>query len=245
VNKEKEWFECWFDSPYYHILYKKRDDQEAGAFLDNLIRYLKPLPGARILDVACGKGRHALYLNQKSFDVTGFDLSPENIEYDMQFENERLSFFLHDMREIFRINYYDFVFNLFTSFGYFDKERDNVKTIYANAQSLKPGGVLVLDYMNSAKVKTDLISSETKDIDGVHFRIQKKVEDGNIIKKINFTDKGKDFEYYEHLSLLMKSDFEKYFAACNLSIIDIFGDYNLDSYDEKKSDRLILVAKKN
>ncbi len=245
MNKKREWFECWFDSPYYHILYKKRDEKEARTFLDNLIHYLEPKPSARILDVACGKGRHALYLNKKGFDVTGFDLSPENIEYDLQFENEKLTFFLHDMREIFRINYYDFVFNLFTSFGYFDRERDNSKTIFANAQSLKPGGVLVLDYMNSAKVKTLLIPSETKELDGIHFRIQKKIEGDSIIKKINFTDKGEDFEFCEQLSLLTKSDFEKYFSACNLSITDVFGNYNLDSYDEKQSDRLILVAKKN
>ncbi len=245
MNKKQEWFECWFDSPYYHILYKRRDEKEARIFLDNLVHYLKPLPGARILDVACGKGRHSVYLNQQGFDVTGFDLSPESIEYDQQFEDEKLSFFLHDMREIFRINYYDFVFNLFTSFGYFEKERDNAKTIYANAQSLKPGGVLVLDYFNSAKVKSALVPEETKTIDGIEFHIQKKITGGNIFKKINFTDQGKKFEYYEQLSLFTKNDFEKYFSAYKLSIIDIFGDYNLNSYDEKSSDRLILIAQKN
>jgi len=245
MKTDKEWFECWFDSPYYHVLYKERDRKEAQDFLDNLINYLEPLPGAKILDVACGKGRHSLYLNHKGYDVTGFDLSPENIEYDQQFENEKLSFFLHDMREIYRINYYDFVFNLFTSFGYFEKERDNAKTIYANAQALKPGGMLVLDYFNSAKVKTGLIPSQTKNVDGIDFHIHKAIEKGNIIKKINFTDRGKDFEYYEQLSLLTKSDFEKYFLACHLTIIDTFGNYNLDSYDEINSDRLILIAKKN
>lgn len=245
MKEKKEWFERWFDSPYYHILYKRRDEKEARTFLDSLVHYLEPLPGARILDVACGKGRHSVCLNQQGFDVTGFDLSPESIEYDQQFENEKLSFFLHDMRELFRINYYDFVFNLFTSFGYFEKERDNAKTIYANAQSLKPGGVLVLDYFNSVKVKSGLIHEETKTIDGISFHIHKKITDGNIFKKINFTDQGKDFEYYEQLSLFTKSDFEKYFSEYQLTIIDIFGDYNLNSYDEKNSDRLILIAKKN
>src|SRR5436853_6516213 len=65
VNTKREWFESWFDSPYYHVLYKERDDLEARSFLDSLIGYLNPAPGSTILDVACGKGRHSLYLNQK------------------------------------------------------------------------------------------------------------------------------------------------------------------------------------
>src|SRR6185295_20361703 len=96
-QENKEWFESWFDSPYYHILYKERNEKEAQLFLDNIISFLKPSPGARILDVACGKGRHAIYLNKKGFDVTGFDLSHESVQYDLQFQNEKLSFYLHDM----------------------------------------------------------------------------------------------------------------------------------------------------
>ncbi len=241
----KDWFECWFDSPYYHVLYKERDEKEAHQFLNNILNFLKPSAGARILDVACGKGRHSIFLNQKGFDVTGFDLSPENIEFDQQYENDKLSFFLHDMRDLFRVNYYDYVFNLFSSFGYFEKESDNVKTIHANAIALKPGGILVLDYMNSAKVKANLVPEQTKTINGIDFHIRKEIETGNVIKKINFTDHGKDFEFYEQLSLFTKQDFEKYFAKFNLSVTAIFGDYKLNSHDEVKSDRLILIAKKS
>ena len=244
MKTKKKWFESWFDSPYYHVLYRERDEKEAKLFLDNLILFLKPLPGAKILDVACGKGRHSVYLNQKGFDVAAFDLSPENIEFDQQFENEKLSFFLHDMRNLFRINYYDFVFNLFTSFGYFEKENDNVKTIFASAQSLKPGGMLVIDYMNSEKVKTSIIQDQSKKINGIEFHIHKKIEDGFVMKKISFTDKGKFYEFSERLSLLGKPDFENYFSRYNLSITNSFGDYNLNAYDEKTSDRLILIAKK-
>jgi SAM-dependent methyltransferase len=240
----KEWYECWFDSPYYHILYKERDEKEAQKFLDNLIVFLKPSAGARILDVACGKGRHSIYLNQKGFDVTGFDLSPENIEYDQQFENEKLSFFLHDMREIYRVNYYDLVFNLFTSFGYFKKERDHEKTIHANAEALKKSGLFVLDYMNSLKVITSLVPEVEKEINGITFRIQKTIENGSVTKQIYFSDHGKEYEFQERLRLFTRNDFENYFLKYNLSITTVFGDYNLNSYDEKNSDRLILIAKK-
>ncbi|MCX6292115.1 MAG: class I SAM-dependent methyltransferase [Bacteroidetes bacterium] len=241
----KNWFESWFDSPYYHILYKERDDQEAKLFLDHLIQFLKPANGARILDVACGKGRHALYLNEKGFDVTGFDLSPENIEYDQQYENEKLSFFIHDMREVFRVNYFDCVFNLFSSFGYFEKERDHTLTIRANAESLKEGGILVLDFMNSVKVKSRLVAEESKTMDGISFRIQKKIENGSILKKISFTDGGKEYEFCERLRLFTREDFEKYFSQYNLSIVRVAGDYMLNAFDEQHSERLILIARKN
>ena len=72
---QQSWFKDWFNSPYYHQLYFKRDDKEAEAFIDKLINYLKPPAGSTMLDVACGKGRHSIQLANKGFDVTGIDLS--------------------------------------------------------------------------------------------------------------------------------------------------------------------------
>src|SRR5687768_8108297 len=88
TGDRKEWYETWFDSPYYHILYSHRDNLEASNFLNNLISFVKPSRGARILDVACGKGRHSIYLNDQGFDVTGFDLSEQSIEHNKPYENE-------------------------------------------------------------------------------------------------------------------------------------------------------------
>ena len=61
-----EWFKNWFNSPYYHILYKERDSYEAEYFIDNLIIYLKIAENSKIIDIACGKGRHSIYLEQKN-----------------------------------------------------------------------------------------------------------------------------------------------------------------------------------
>ena len=243
-QENKEWFESWFDSPYYHILYKERNEKEAQLFLDNIISFLKPSPGARILDVACGKGRHAIYLNKKGFDVTGFDLSHESVQYDLQFQNEKLSFYLHDMREVFRVNYFDYVFNLFSSFGYFEKDRDNANTIFADASALKPGGILVIDYMNSMRVLNAPCPSEEKKIEGIRFAIKKEVLRGKIIKEIFFSDKGKDYHFAEKLSLLTITNFERYFSKSGLELTNTFGNYKLEPFDENKSYRLILVAKK-
>src|SRR6476620_1008681 len=107
----KKWFQNWFNSPYYHILYKQRDDEEAELFIDNLCSFLKPAREARMLDIACGRGRHAIYLNKKGYDVTGIDLSISSIKFAQQHENPKLHFAVHDMRHLFYINYFDFAFN--------------------------------------------------------------------------------------------------------------------------------------
>ena len=106
------WFENWFNSKYYHILYKNRDHKEAVFFLNNIIKNININDG-QILDVACGKGRHAKYLNHLGFNVTGIDLSKNSIEFANRDCNENLKYFVHDMRSVFRKIDFDFVTNLF------------------------------------------------------------------------------------------------------------------------------------
>ena len=81
---DSDWFHDWFNSPYYHLLYRHRDEQEAAAFIERLIGHLQPPPGSRMLDVACGKGRHAVQLARHGFEVTGIDLSEESIAFAQQ-----------------------------------------------------------------------------------------------------------------------------------------------------------------
>ena len=114
-----EWFDTWFSSPYYHILYKNRDFKEAKDFLDNLSVFLNLKPTDHILDLACGRGRHAIYLNKKGFNVVGVDLSEENISEARKFENEKLQFFTHDMIYVFKKNSFDYIFNFFHKFWIF------------------------------------------------------------------------------------------------------------------------------
>lgn len=245
AGEKPDWFETWFNSPYYHILYKHRDHSEAISFLNNLIDFLKPPDDALMLDVACGKGRHSIYLNKKGFEVTGFDLSSESINYVKQFENDRLTFYLHDMREVFRVNYYDIVLNLFSSFGYFEKERDNVRCIIANATSLKPGGTFVFDYFNSWKIRNKGNYKTEKKIDNIDFKIEKFIEGEFIKKRIGLFDGGKYYAFEEQLILTDRITLENYFTMAGLTTTHCFGSYKLEPFDEKTSDRLILIAKKN
>lgn len=239
-----QWFENWFDSPYYHILYKHRNHEEAELFIDKLIEFLKPTNDARFLDLACGRGRHAIYLNKKGFDVTGIDLSSESIAHASPCENEKLHFFVHDMRRPFRINYFNYVLNLFTSFGYFQNERDDIAMIDAIYKALQPNGTFVLDFLNVQKAVKDLIPEELHIIDGITFKINKKIENNFIVKDIQFSDKGKDHHFQERLKMIRHADLEKYFSAKKLKVLHLLGNYELEKFNEEKSERLIIIAQK-
>ena len=241
----KKWFQNWFSSPYYHILYHQRNDEEAEFFIDNLCTFLKPQPEAKLLDIACGRGRHSVYLNKKGYDVTGIDLSNANIKFAQQFENESLQFLVHDMRNAFYINYFDIAYNLFTSFGYFETEKDHLKALNAFNKSLKKSGILVLDYFNSEKIVRHLTHEEVKHVDGIDFHISKKVENGKIIKSISFEHKNKEFSFKEEVKSFSKKNFESMFSQSGFKILNHFGDYSLNPFDEVKSDRLIFICQKN
>jgi len=244
IDVPQAWFDEWFDTHYYHLLYKQRDDAEAQYFIDNLVRILQIQPQHKILDVACGKGRHAIYLNQKGFEVVGIDLSANNIAHAKQFENPTLHFVRQDMREVYQSNYFDVVVNLFTSFGYFDEEAENIRTIQAIAAALQPNGLWVLDFFNTAKVIRQLIPYEIKRIQDIEFHIHKKVENQVIIKDIYFKDQDQDFHFQERVKAISLTDFEQYFAAAGLQIRHLFGNYHCQSFDEQTSDRMVFVVQK-
>ena len=119
----KEWYKEWFSSPYYDILYYKRNEQEASAFIQLLLSNLNAPKESFMLDVACGKGRHSRILAAMGYDVTGIDISEPAVLEAKSYETEKLHFFCHDMRLPFYINYFDYAFNFFTSFGYFYTQR--------------------------------------------------------------------------------------------------------------------------
>jgi SAM-dependent methyltransferase len=238
------WYKSWFNEPYYHILYQHRDEKEAEHFLDNLIHYLQPPPGASILDLACGRGRHSVYLNQKGFTVTGIDLSEENIRHCTTFENDTLSFFVHDMRHMFRVNDFDYVLNLFTSFGYFENDKENEAALKSACLALKPKGRLVIDFLNMTFAKRNLITSETITAGNINFNISRKIDERFLIKEIDFMDKGQDFHFIERVRTLQADDFKKFLENCGMNILATAGNYELQPFDSFSSPRLIIVAQK-
>ena len=238
----ENWYISWFDTPYYHILYKDRNYREAQVFMDNLTHYLNLPENAKVLDLACGKGRHSIYLNQLGFTVLGADLSENSIAEATKNTNETLHFKVHDMREPFEEKF-DAIFNLFTSFGYFENDEDNLTTLKAIKESLSEYGFAVIDFMNVAQVLETLIPEETKTVEGIDFHIKGYLKDGHIFKEIDFEDKGQKFHFTEQVKALTLKDFEELMEEAGIYLLDIFGDYKLKKYHKTDSERLIMIFK--
>ena len=242
------WFETWFDTPYYHILYKDRDFAEAENFITLLINYLNISKDSKIIDLACGKGRHSVFLNKMGYQVLGLDLSHQSIEHNKQFENSGLKFEVHDMRnEIYpRISSEKVaaVFNLFTSFGYFADENDDKKVFQSISNVLVENGYFVLDFLNAKWVENTLNKEETTTKEGIDFTIRKKIENQHIIKDINFSDQGKDYHFFEKVKLHTLEEISNYAEEFGFERVQIFGDYHLNEFDVENSPRCINVFKK-
>lgn len=242
----QEWYKEWFNSPFYHKLYFERDEEEARNFINKLVDHLHPVPGSRMLDVACGRGRHSKILAEKDFFVTGIDLSPVSILYAKQFEKNNLEFFQHDMRLPFRVNYYDYAFNLFTSFGYFITRREHENAIRTITNSLKSNGTFVIDYLNVHYVEEHFVPKEEKVINGTLYQIRRWQDETHFYKKIVIRDISlfSHTEYTEKVAKYSLGDFNDMLAYHHLQIDVVFGDYQLNSYNVRKTPRLIIVAKK-
>ena len=240
--KNKDWFTDWFNTPYYHILYKDRNDEDAQLFMRNITNFLKLPKTNHILDLPCGKGRHSVFLNSLGYTVTGGDLAENSIKTAKKFENDTLKFKVHDMRKPFN-NKYDNVFNLFTSFGYFEDDKDDLLILENIKNGIKNKGYFVFDFLNADFVKATLVPKETKTIENITFNITREIKEGFIFKHISFFADNTQHHYTERVKYLDIYKMKHYFSTIGFTITNIFGDYHLNEFDVHTSNRLILVAK--
>lgn len=240
------WYIDWFNSPFYYHLYANRNEKEAAGFAEHIIEYLKPPAGSRMLDLACGKGRYSKALAAMGFEVTGTDISTTAIAYSKKSETGNLQFYVHDMRLPFWINYFDYAFNFFTSFGYFRTKREHEDSIRTVSNSLKKGGTFVIDFLNVRFCEKRLVPEEIKCSDNTIYKIQRWDDDLHFYKKIEIEDSSlpKPIEFTEEVSKLTLDDFNDMLSKREMQIINVFGDYELNPYDIEKTPRMIVVAKK-
>ena len=239
--EQKDWFASWFDTSYYHLLYQHRSEEEAQAFIERLVKFLDLEPQTKVLDLACGKGRHSRTLFALGLQVIGTDLSAQSIHFAQNSASEGLRFQVHDMRETLPNERFGAVFNLFTSFGYFDETSDNQRVINAIAEMLLPNGILVIDFLNAQRVRDTLVASEFAQRGTITFEIQREISHGKVVKQIAFTDQGQRFQYQEQVQLLGLDDFKELLQE-QFDVRYTFGDYALNAYDPSSSPRLILIA---
>lgn len=154
----------------------------------------------------------------------------------------RINFEVHDMCQPYK-KQFDAVFNLFTSFGYFENEEDNLSTIKAIRANLNESGFGVIDFLNSTQVINNLVNENVKTVEGIDFHQKRSVIDGYIVKDISFTADGEDYKFQERVKALTLEDFETLFKKAGVYLLDVFGDYKLKRFDPKTSERLVMIFK--
>ena len=160
---ESEWFRPWFNRPAYHVLYGHRSEQEAFDLVHRLVEGGHLGPTGKVLDAGCGAGRHARALASKAWKVSAFDLSEASIASAQLKSDGQVQFQVLDLRELERqtdwTGHFDVVTNFFTSLGYFSTTEEHDSVIRGFATALKPGGLLLLDYLNVESCGRDLSRS--------------------------------------------------------------------------------------
>lgn len=247
---KKTWFEKWFSSKYYLDIYQHRDEEDARWIINLLQRSIPLNTRSKALDIACGSGRHSLELARRGFDVTGFDLSEFLIgEAKKGLKNSkekdlRVKFLIKDMRNFNFRNSFDVAVNIFTSFGYFENDEENFSVIKNASDSLRSGGFFIFDFLNKKYLEDNLLKYSKQKSGGITVIQKRKIENGFVNKKITIREGSKLFEFDESLRLYSLSEFKKAFGSYGLKIQLLFGDYFGNKFNEKKSQRLIIIAKK-
>lgn len=248
-NKDQKWFESWFDTEYYHVLYKHRNHQEAEQFIDTLVKYLNLQPGSTVFDLACGKGRHSIELHSHGLNVLGLDLSSASIEHAKQFENDELRFQVQDMRLAFGEDRFDAGFNLFTSFGYFGNKEEDILSLSNAYKSLHSGGYFVQDYINAEPI-LELLPQKGEKIElldnrEIQFKWKKHLDSSTIVKDIQVDDSMNHFQFQERVQVYSLSELIELHEAAGFQVLQVFGDYHLADFDAKMSPRIVLISKKS
>lgn len=246
----KQWYEKWFSDRFYLELYQHRDEEDARWIINLIQRTLNISTKSRVLDIACGSGRHSLELARRGFDVTGFDLSGFLISEAFKNLNEskekklKVKFLRKDMRNFNFRNSFDVALNIFTSFGYFDNDEENFKVFENVSSSLKQKGYFVFDYLNKIFLENNLKKISRATIKGVTVIQKRKLENGFVIKDIFLKSGKQEKNFTEILKLYSHKEFISAFNNAGLKKIKIYGDYFGNEFDEHKSQRLIIFARK-
>lgn len=265
------WYEDWFDSDLYEVVYRSRNLADAQRLADLIVRVADPSPEAPILDVGTGRGRHARVLARRGYHVTGLDLSENAIETarrraEREGLSDRTAFVTGDMRLPHFQARFGGVVNLFSTFGYFSDEADHGRAIQAMAAALTPGGWLVQDLLNPPYVRARLVprdnqtvsvpkaSGETSAIRVVQERRIVEPEPGRprVEKTITMTPlaphgtagdtpEGEPVVFTESVRLLTPDALAPLYAAAGLETVALYGDYDGAPYSDA-SPRLIVHA---
>jgi len=238
------WYTDWFDCLYYPILYKYRDTVEAARFIEKLNTLFNFSEGQNILELGCGDGERAKLLRNFGLKVTGIDVSVDNIVAARKKNINGATFLEHDMRLKFPFVKQDYVFNFFSSFGYYKTFIEHEIVLYNISDALKDGGYLMIDYINAESLMNNPYFTEQIVISDYIFDISIQIKESEILKIIKIHGKGIAKSYHEKVSIIYLLEMEQMLHAAGMEIVEVYSDYQLKEFIPEVSPRLIIVAKK-
>ena len=245
MSAPAEWFRDWFGETYLS-LYPHRNEAEADAGIRLFRREAAPEPGGRVLDLACGYGRHLERLRSAGYRSTGLDLSARLLRDAANRPGVAGSLVRGDMRFLpFRDGAFDALVNFFTSFGYFASEEEDDLVVREMRRVLRAEGAFLLDYMNAPWVIANLEPETDVEAGGRRVRQQRWIEDGRVIKRIEIFPTGEGGVpqvFHERVRLYGPDELGELLARHDLEVRARFGDYEGTPFDPK-SPRLLLAGR--
>ena len=242
-----EWYKNWFNTQEYLNVYQHRNESDAEEHVKLILENVKISTKAKILDMACGAGRHAILLARKNYNVTAVDLSDNLLSIAKQTadeENLSINFVHSDIRKFNSTDSFNLILNLFTSFGYFETDEENFSTLNKAYDLLADNGYFVLDFFNSEFLTQNLVEYSEDSFDDAEIHLYRKIKDKRVTKKIVITKNGNVSEYEESVRMFTKDELDSAITKIGFDIYKTFGDFLGGEFDKLSSPRLIMICKK-
>lgn len=244
---EKAWYKEWFASEDYLEVYRHRNSDDTDALIDLIISNTNLDINAKILDAACGAGRHSIKFAEKGYNVTGFDLSTTLLNIAISHSNKKnlnINFINSDIRTFYTNVKFSIVLSLFTSFGYFDSDLENFKFVENAFNMLNDDGYYVLDYFNQTFLENNLIEDTKRTVGTKEIIENRKIIDGRVVKKIKIISENNNHDYIESVKLYSYDELVNNFTSIGYKKIKVFGDYLGNNFEKENSERCIIIFQK-
>lgn len=238
------WYKEWFGTRYYSLLYGHRDESDARSWVDAIVRHGGLQAGQRMLDMGCGRGRHAYGFTQHGLHVTGVDISEASI-VEARKRAPGADFLVHDMRVPLFTAEMDVVVCLFTSLGYSDDREDDRKAVRAAAQALKPGGLFVLDLLNGCTVREGLVEEERIAEGGVDFALKRRLEGDVLVKEIFVKDGTEECSFMERVHAWRVEEVKDLVLAAGLTLVELTDGPEPKPFVPGTSQRIVAWARRS
>jgi len=249
MEKARPWHEDdTFWETWGPVMFSQQRLADSPAEVEKIVSLLGLRPGARVLDLCCGVGRHSLELARRGFRVTGVDRTQRYLEQASgQADKEGLmvEFVRDDMRTFCRPDAFDAVINMFTSFSYFEDPEEDRQVVVNVYRSLKSGGAFILETIGKEVLARIFLESDWHEENGILVLQERKVSKnwGWMENRWIMLKDNKRTEFKVTHRLYSATELAAVLAGCGFAQVDVYGDLSGSAYDHTAR-RMILVGRR-